>query len=227
MNNYQGNQNWYQGENNQTKERNEMWKNYIFGNLKDRNNPLSQAHSDCYNEVIYQLLSDGLSDSLEDSFSITRKFSMCIANNEYGITFSVGISKTNDYAMPALDNFVYSYTQNDVYGENPIFVDSNYINAASPFIMPILTDKGFNNLEGFINDYPTKVLAVMDRITNALNDYGNDPTLHYAINTGVLEWGGIMFFPTIQGNQVVFKFELSTEIKNKLKTDTRFSNQDE
>ena len=36
-----------------------------------------------------------------------------------------------------------------------------------------------------------------------------------------------MFFPTIQGNQVVFKFELSTDIKNKLKTDTRFSNSDE
>lgn len=208
-------------------ERNEMWKKYIFGDLEDRNNPFNKVISDTYNEVIFQLLSDGLSDNVEDNFGVEQRFAICIANSEYGITFSVGISKSNLYAMPALDNFVYSYTQNDDYGENPIYVDSSYINSASPFIMPILTEKGITNLEGFISEYPSRILAIMDRITETLNDYGNDPTLHYAINTGVVEWGGIMFFPTIQGNQVMFKFELSTEIKNKLKTDTRFSNKDD
>lgn len=224
------NNDWYKSSNfNQTNAQNEQsiaWKEYIFGNPNERNNPLCDNYSQAYNEVIYQLLSDGLSDALEDTFGIQKKFAMCIANEEYGVTFSVGLSKTGN-AMPALDNFVYSYTQNEENGENPIYIDSNYMNSASPFIMPILSERGLNDLESFMGAYPSKILNIMDRITSTLNDYYNDTTLHYAFNTGVIEWGGIMFFPTIQGNQVVFKFELSTDIKNKLKTDTRFSNSDE
>lgn len=232
---------------------------YIFGDRNDPNNMLSDSHSDVYHAIVYSLLFDGISKMKDNEFEMVKSqlssssnsghydilnakgysqskdgsrkgYSVTFENNEYSITFYVGISNTSNGIMPALDNFVYSTMQNNnAYYSKGIILDREFISGYAPFIYPVLERYGVqkNELMHYVETYPSLLLYITDRIVNFVNEFGDNAYLMSLAKSGIISFGGVTIYPDIDNTGVMCRMELDNKIRYRLKTDINFSEADD
>ena len=232
---------------------------YIFGDRNDPNNMLSDSHSEVYHAIVYSLLFDGISKMKDNEFEMVKSqlssssnsghydilnakgysqskdgsrkgYSVTFENNEYSITFYVGISNTSNGIMPALDNFVYSTMQNNnAYYSKGIILDREFISGYAPFIYPVLERYGVqkNELMHYVETYPSLLLYITDRIVNFVNEFGDNAYLMSLAKSGIISFGGVTIYPDIDNTGVMCRMELDNKIRYRLKTDINFSEADD
>lgn len=232
---------------------------YIFGDKNDKNNMLNDNYSETFNEIIYALLFDGLAKMKETDFAKAKNelsanksasnfdilnakglsksidgtrsgYSVTMENDEYSITFYVGISKTFHGLMPALDNFVYSTMQsNNAFYNKGIVMDDEFISGFAPFIYPVLERHGIprTELKKMMRTYPSLLLHITDRIVDFVNEFGNNIYLMNLAKSGIISFGGITIYPDIDNEGVMCRMELDNQIRYRLKTDINFSEADD
>lgn len=232
---------------------------YIFGDRNDQNNMLSDSHSEVYHAIVYSLLFDGISKMKDNEFEMVKSqlssssnsghydilnakgysqskdgsrkgYSVTFENNEYSITFYVGISNTSNGIMPALDNFVYSTMQNNnAYYSKGIILDREFVSGYAPFIYPVLERYGVqkNELMHYIETYPSLLLYITDRIVSFVNEFGDNAYLMSLAKSGIISFGGVTIYPDIDNTGVMCRMELDNKIRYRLKTDINFSEADD
>lgn len=209
----------------------------ILGDQNDINNGFSTQRSKLYQEMLYQILSDGLNSLYETHNEYHTPFVdadragnyiFTILNHEYGLTFEVGLDTSrNSDLVPALNNYVYSYHANrDYAGNTNKIMDEEFVAEASAYLVPLARRSGLDGdkVYAFLMEFPSLIVTIMDNITKYMNNFGITPQFINLCESGLIDFGGIVIIPVLlEDGQVSYRFEFVQSFRYGNKADILFS----
>lgn len=192
--------------------------------------------SNFYESIITILLSDAFHQTSEARYSTDNSMSLTFQRDATtGVVFRLSHKVYAGLSGATQNSVMTIKTANEQGYSLGTVITEDFIRARQTIFERIVSEYELGSVSLtnlLVIDYADIITAYQDAITEFINmefrqHGGLSPLIDNFLSGGILEFGGIKFHPTFDNNRIFYRMDLSEKIRNHLKSDTRYTSDDE